>query len=821
MNIHLGVKLALVALFLLLTVRFGGMFGFPPSGISTFWPANALLFVILLCLSRHVWKLYLSVSWVAYFFAELWIGFPPLNSFIFSTANCMEAALAAYVVQRYSSAPYNFSSAWQVSLILGLAALGSAVAGTIGALTISLTVPGQPFLSIFQKWAIADFVGFLIVCPLLLSIVEKQYRQIQLSSSLTKLEGGILLGLLSVVSFLLFGEDNPQARSFNILYYLPIPLLFWAALRFGQFGTALSSCLVSLLAIIFAINGRGVFTLLTPEENVQALQVFVTIIVVSLLFFSALLREREAVQNELLRAHNQLDQKVKERTNELETVNVRLQQEIQEREYAQQELNQQKELLQTIFDHIPVMVGIFDQTGRVILANKRMESRLGWSQEELKTLNLIESCYPDPNYRKKVLHHMLYGVSTWKDFKTTTRLGKVIDTTWANVKLADGISIGIGQDITERKQLEEQLRQSQKMEALGTLAGGIAHDFNNILAAILANAEIGWMDFPQNQKAQRYFEAITKSAERASELVKQILVFSRMDPLTFRPINLASVVQDTVKMLRATIPHHIEITLDLSEHCPNILADATQMHQVLLNLCSNSYHAMEENGGRLEIALEAARGGTYLKLTIQDTGHGMDAEAQRRVFDPFFTTKEVGKGTGLGLSVVHGIVEKHRGEITIDSQMGQGTTVSIWFPTTQAKASTTPPKQSVLKKGSAHILIVEDEPLIADSYRKILERQGYLTTVCRNGVEALAEFEKNPNHIDLVLTDQAMPQMTGKQLAFKLLAIRPNLPILLSTGYSDIITKEEAQTMGIRRYLAKPIRLRTLLEVIADCLKST
>ncbi len=390
--------------------------------------------------------------------------------------------------------------------------------------------------------------------------------------------------------------------------------------------------------------------------------------------------------------------------------------------------------------------------------------------------------------------------------------------------------------INDLKSTQAQLVQSQKMEALGTLAGGIAHDFNNILVSILGNAELGLMELSQDRQERAYFENILESGERAANLVRQIVTFSRMEAIRLKSVNLASIIPEALKIARATIPTNIEIRQDVLEVCPNIMADATQIYQIMLNLCTNAYHAMEDTGGVLEVTLKEwigpppaleMKAENYLELSVKDNGCGISKEDQERIFDPFFTTKEVGKGTGLGLAVVFGIVEKHQGKITVDSKIDKGTTISIFFPTTANEVSKETNKESVIaRKGEADspvrlILIVEDEPMVSRVYKRFLEKMGYVVTVCSDGYDALALFKKNPNQFDLVLTDQAMPNMTGKQLTKELLAIRPDLPVLLSTGYSDVITEEEAQELGIRKYLMKPVKLENLKQEIDECLRSS
>lgn len=370
--------------------------------------------------------------------------------------------------------------------------------------------------------------------------------------------------------------------------------------------------------------------------------------------------------------------------------------------------------------------------------------------------------------------------------------------------------------------LEQQLFQSQKMEALGTLAGGIAHDFNNILGAILGNTEIYMMGLPEEKKSDHYLNNIIESTERASLLVKQILTFSRMDPPSFKPMNLATVIREAIKMVRSTIPSKIKIKESIQEHAPVALADTTQIHQIVVNLCTNAYHAMEKEGGTIDILFHEAvqDNEPCLVLTVQDTGIGISAKNQERIFDPFFTTKEVGKGTGLGLAVVHGIVESHKGKIIVKSKPNEGTTFHITFPIAKIQE---PPVISKTEFSNSthngHILFVEDDLKLFELHQEFLKKLGYRVTACTEGAEALRLFEANADQFDLIFTDQDMPNMTGQQLSQAILGIRPTLPIVLTTGYSSLFSEEEAHAMGIRKYLMKPLKLSSLREALDDCLK--
>lgn len=365
----------------------------------------------------------------------------------------------------------------------------------------------------------------------------------------------------------------------------------------------------------------------------------------------------------------------------------------------------------------------------------------------------------------------------------------------------------------ELKATQDQLIHSQKLEALGVMAGGIAHEFNNALAVISGSAEILLEASPEG--SQKQINRILQTTDRTSKLVNQILTFSRMDAGNIKPINLAATVLESIEMIRSIISSNIEIRQDIIGEGLNILGDTAQIHQVVVNLCMNAYHAMEEKGGILQISLE--KSSESLVLSISDTGYGITQENQQRIFDPFFTTKEVNKGTGLGLSVVYRIIKNHQGNILVDSELGIRTTFTIMLPMTTEAIPVEPPHVDS-KEGTGHILIVEDEAVLGQVYKEYLEAVGYETTLLDNGLAALSLFKEQPDQFDLVLTDHAMPKMTGEELANELLSIRPDLPIILATGYNDMTNKEQVQGNGIRQYLAKPVKFGLLTQAIASCL---
>jgi len=380
----------------------------------------------------------------------------------------------------------------------------------------------------------------------------------------------------------------------------------------------------------------------------------------------------------------------------------------------------------------------------------------------------------------------------------------------------------------EKNRIEAQLIQSQKMEAIGTLAGGIAHDFNNILSSIIGYSDLAKMRVLQGDDVTYDLDQIRKSGDRAKALVQQIVTVGRKQEQEQRPIQVGYIVKEAVGLLRAALPSTIEIRKVIPNDTGIVHADPTQMHQVVMNLCTNAGQAMNKKGGTLDIELENVsitepemnlKPGSYVRLTVKDTGDGMKPEVAERVFEPYFTTKEKGEGTGLGLSVVQGIVVTHGGAITAESNPGEGSTFHVYLPRTEQPEKTPETKtQKPLPTGIERILFVDDEPVLLEMVEQMLEKLGYEVVTEKGCVEALELFRKGPDRFDLVITDMTMPKMTGIELAGELLNIRPNIPIILCSGSIDQALKGKAQAAGIREFMAKPISMESIAQTVRKAL---
>jgi PAS domain S-box-containing protein len=384
----------------------------------------------------------------------------------------------------------------------------------------------------------------------------------------------------------------------------------------------------------------------------------------------------------------------------------------------------------------------------------------------------------------------------------------------------------------DRKRLEQQLIQSQKMEAIGTLAGGIAHDFNNILSAVIGYAEMAKEASPAGSRMERHLELVLDAGHRAAGLVRQILAFSRQGetkPLKMEP---ALIIKEAVKLLRSTIPSTIEIDVRLNTTPLFIIADPVQLQQVVMNLCTNAFHAMEETGGTITLALQACdltaedlvfhphvAPGPFVRFTVADTGPGIPAPIRQKIFEPYFTTKEIGKGTGLGLAIVHGIVSSSGGFVSYAEEPGRGAVFHLYFPAADGAVAAEPVAEPVPLSGNGHILFVDDEVMLAEMGEALLERLGYRVTVRTSSIEALATFTNEPDSFDAVITDQTMPGMTGVDLARRILQIRPQIPIILSTGFSNLVNEEQAKMYGIKGFLLKPITRKELGTLLKNVLQ--
>ena len=484
---------------------------------------------------------------------------------------------------------------------------------------------------------------------------------------------------------------------------------------------------------------------------------------------------------------------------------------------------------------------ITDRKGKIEWVNPSFTELSGYTPEEAIGQNprLLKSGEHSPDFYATLWATILAGnvwhgemINRHKTGRLYTEDATITPILGANGEITHFVAIKL--DVTERRALENQLRQAQKMESMGTLAGGIAHDFNNILAAMVGFGYLLQQDTTDNPEAQESVAEILQAANRAKDLVRQILTFSRQREQRPEIIRLEVVVKEALKLLRASLPAHMKIELHLAAEAPAVLADPTQVYQVVMNLATNALHAMEDRPGRLTVSLEPAlpnaelrlahpelKPALYARLTVADTGTGMDAVIMERIFDPFFTTKPVGKGTGLGLSVVLGIVKSHDGVITVESQVGVGTTFRVYFPAqTQTSAAAETAAQPAGRGHGQRILFVDDEPALTSVSQKQLLRLNYQVATAESALEALRRARENPAQFDLVITDLTMPELSGVELARQIHSLRPELPIILVSGYSASVNAETLREVGIQEVLEKPVSWTALAAAVQRVLRS-
>ena len=531
---------------------------------------------------------------------------------------------------------------------------------------------------------------------------------------------------------------------------------------------------------------------------------------------------------------------------------------ITKRKNMEETLRAERERLTSLLDGIPVPTFVIDRNRHVLLWNSNNEIYTGIAKEDVlgKPLNLSSI------FRERVSPILAELILEMGDeeliakfgrrglrksevqphaFESTGRIWikgeeRIIIIQAARIIDTNGEVVGAiqtAQDITDRSRLEVQLRQAQKMEAIGTLAGGIAHDFNNILAAVLGYTEMALGEPKLDAQLRRYLDQVFKAGERARDLVKQILSFSRQSDERPRPLRVSPIVKEVMRLLRASLPSTIKIRQDIHGDWDTVVADPTQIHQILMNLCTNASHAMRGEKGELKIGLVPVNieppdnliihhdlsPGKYLRLTVSDTGAGINKEIRDRIFDPFFTTKKPGEGTGLGLSVVYGIVKSYGGAITVNSEVGRGTEFNAYLPLViEDTGSYGAKEETPIPRGKERILFVDDEAALVQLATSILSGLGYEVAGRTSSLEALELFRMRPDSFDLVITDMTMPNMTGSELAQELMRLRPDMPVILCTGFSEAITQEKARALGVKDFIMKPIVQRQMAGAIRRAL---
>jgi PAS domain S-box-containing protein len=521
-----------------------------------------------------------------------------------------------------------------------------------------------------------------------------------------------------------------------------------------------------------------------------------------------------------------------------------LQKVVEERTRIEEELRQNQEKYQQLIDN--------SNDAIYLLYNRKFEF-INKKFQEMFKVTPEEVNQPDFDFRELVAPRSKALIEERRrmveqgeeiapkyEFVALSRDGREIEVeaSVSRAKYKDGTAVlGVVREITQRKQLEHQVRQAQKIEAIGTLAGGIAHQFNNILAIIRGYSELSYESLPENSVLKRNLQHVLTASDRARELVNQILIFSQQAKEGQKPLDLNTIINDSLQLLQSSLPTNIEFRQNIESKVGFILAEPNQIRQLIVNLCKNATHAIGKQNGVVEVSLKKVvlgpgkmtglknlEPGLYMKLTVSDTGHGMEQKVKERIFDPFFTTKATGEGMGMGLAVIHGIVKTCGGDIQVESKLSKGTAFHLFFPCIDFEKKEPQKRKQLtitepIPEGNERLLFVDDEQMLVEVHQEILERLGYNVMAVRSGLEALEIFNNDPEIFHLVITDHAMPGMTGIELSRKLLKIRPDIPIILCTGLTKTTICQEAKDAGISELVMKPIIMKDLAVLIRDVLK--
>lgn len=716
-------------------------------------------------------------------------------------------------------------------------------------------VLGMVFYGIFgilDAWIVSVvkqklwLIRYAIICPFILGVFLfsysgyfKRYMQLSIASV-------VLLSGLGIIAMILIA-GYPA----NYLYYAGLLLVFIYGYTFFKLRFVWAT--VAGLMIVIAYEVAAVWLSETPIHVLANNNFFFlsgNVIGMFACYSIELYSRKDFMQARLLEAerekvdvaNRELERRVEDRTVQLVKANEELKQEVGERKRAEEALRESEERYRSLVQNVPIAV--YRTTpgpkGKFLMANPTLLKMFGLqSEEELKKVSVAD-LYMNPKDRKVFSDNLLTqanvdgvelplrkkdGTSFWASVKARVvydqnKKGPYFDCTIMDITARKHAE-------EEKERLEGQLRQAQKIEAIGTLAGGIAHDFNNILSAVIGYTQISLDDVEKGTTLETNLQEVLKAGRRARDLVKQILTFSRQTEQERKPLEITPIVKEALKLLRASLPSSIEIHQDIGTDLGTVLADPTQIHQVLMNLCTNAAHAMGERGGIVEVNLANVElgpdftsrhpqvsPGRYLQLTVSDTGHGIDPPIIERIFDPFFTTKERGEGTGMGLAVVHGIVKSYGGTISVYSEPGKGSTFHVYFPLIEGQVEAEAGVGEPIPTGNERILFVDDEQTIVDVGKQILERLGYQVVTRTSSIEGLELFRAQPDKFDLVITDMTMPHMGGGELAEELMRIRPDIRVILCSGYSEKITEAKAKATDIRAFVGKPILKRDIAKTV-------
>jgi PAS domain S-box-containing protein len=783
-----GVRVALLAAIYVLAGRLGFMVSAIDPVVSSVWPPSGVALAAMLLMGTRFWPGITIGAFILNFTGTM----APLPALVIAGGNTLEALIAAWLL---TSVGFRLSlERLRDVLALVLAAIASAPASaTIGVTVLAFArgtaeIPDWP---IWATWISGDAIGIVLVTPLIISWAAGPPLRV---SWRDVIEASVLATLLIASAVVLW--QAPVSYVYAIF-----PLTIWAALRFGSRGAAAAAIAVSAVAVGYTVSGVGPFATSTPVNNLFSLQTFIGVLALTNLIIAAVIAERRAAESALRRSRQQ----------HLDIVN-----------YAS------VGVLQTDFE------------GKILLANPAIARILGYEKpEHLIGMNMADSVYYDSTQRDAIISRFdALGGGDAAEVQWRRKDGSPV---WVDVhgrSVKDGVDVpyfeGFIYDLTSRKELESQFRQSQKMDAVGRLAGGVAHDFNNLLTVIASCTDFVLDDPTLGEEHRNDLGEVKKATDRATSLTRQMVAFGRTQVLRPSTIDLNDRVAELLPMLRRLFETTIDIRVEPAPDLWAVRADPGQIEQVLLNLALNARDAMSE-GGTLTFATEncvvsaapAGSGvysenpGEYVLLRVRDTGVGMSEDTQRKIFEPFFTTKDVGKGTGLGLATAYGIVKQSGGYIKVRTALGEGTEFLIYLPRTEAVPDkVAPPERRDIGPASGTVLLVEDEAAVRNALQRILIADGYTVITAGDGIEALKLFEAQKDEIDLLISDLVMPGMGGRELGRQCCLLRDKLKVIFISGYTrDSLLSQQTFDEGTE-FIEKPFTRQAILDRIARVLRA-
>jgi signal transduction histidine kinase/ActR/RegA family two-component response regulator len=772
-----------------------------PSGISYLWPAAGLALGVLLCTRVRNWPLYLLAIFLANIVRT---ANPTAVTLLYATLNVLEPSLLALVIARLLGSPPRLDTVRSLSAFFFYTTSLVALA-TLASNVIRWQLRGGDFWPAWLAWFASDGLGMLIVGPVVLALSEKGRAGLLQALRGRSAEALLIFAGLMVTTHLVYTLQPDQFGRVPNLNFLPVAIVFWAAMRFGLRGAALGMAIFSLQAFWYTSHQLGSFAAASssPQQAMVNLQASVTVIDYILMLVAVVMSERQQAFAE--------NRAWRKRVESAMAANEML---VCETDLATGTI-------------------LWSGDTRAVLGIKRenVSDLRSWEQrlhpedraslrDRQNALSKGELLSASAEYRIRsddgnytTVGVAIFGVEIPSDNLTGSTSG---DRRW--VAFIKNITNKL-RAAEERTQLMERLRQAEKTEAIGRLAGGIAHDFNNLLGAILGYGEMAQAKTQPGSDLRRYLDTIVSAGERGKALVAQILTFSRASPSEKLPVNIKALLDEILALLHGSLPQNVRLKVTIADENAVTLGDPTRLHQIIMNLCTNAVQAMPA-GGELRISMRlesisseralrsgALPPGRYIALDIEDQGEGMNSETLSKIFEPFFTTKPRGKGTGLGLATAHGIAVNHGGAIEVESRPGKGSRFTVYLPEAPVPGVVDDHKIENLPLGNGEtILVVDDEAPMVELAETLLAELGYEPVGYTSSREALAAFEMSPGRFDAILTDEVMPELTGTELCSRIRIHHPHLPVLMVSGGGGAGFEIRAETAGITRILDKPYR---------------